>query len=253
MNKIGDFIADLRVERGLSRIELAQQLGISYKLIELIEDGRIDTDDLPIEKISLFFGVSKEEIKCGKKIYREDGSREVLSGEYEKYQVILQKAKEKLTASAVVTVIILCAATAISVIMKSVTGFLISNIMAAFFMALFIKEAKKTAGYAENDIIGSEKNFLYYRSIIKTAEKIICVGIAEITFSAAFSFFEGLFIKIIISVLTVFAFSALIIYLSDSHLWQAEKKYKSKSRKTAEKYKRKSRIDQELRELERCL
>lgn len=58
MNEFGERLKELRKERGLGQIALAQKLGVGKSIISLWETGACEPTLSNLIKISKFFGVS---------------------------------------------------------------------------------------------------------------------------------------------------------------------------------------------------
>lgn len=68
---VGSFIAELRKEEGLTQKQLAENLGVTDKAVSKWETGKCYPDIEMIEKLSLMFNISINEILSGEKIQPE--------------------------------------------------------------------------------------------------------------------------------------------------------------------------------------
>ena len=68
MNKFSERVKELRLERGLSRKELAEQLFVSVRLISFWENGQRECNFDMLIKISSLFSVSIDYL-LGKEAY----------------------------------------------------------------------------------------------------------------------------------------------------------------------------------------
>ncbi len=110
---IGNFLAELRKEKGITQRDLADYLGVSDKTISHWECDKYSPDISVIPILAEYFGITCDEILKGEKItpiYNENNfSFEPLTkeNEYEKYAKIrLQNAYNKLKTSMVITVFV---------------------------------------------------------------------------------------------------------------------------------------------------
>ncbi|MBQ7115448.1 MAG: helix-turn-helix transcriptional regulator [Clostridia bacterium] len=89
---VGKFISELRKENGLTQKELAEKLSVTDKAVSKWETGKCYPDIEIIEKISLIFNVSINEILSGEKILhekvREEADKTIV-------QVMKKSKKEK--------------------------------------------------------------------------------------------------------------------------------------------------------------
>lgn len=69
---VGAFISGLRKKKNLTQKALAEELNVSDKAISKWETGKCYPDIEMIEKLSSFFGVSINEILCGRIVEKED-------------------------------------------------------------------------------------------------------------------------------------------------------------------------------------
>ncbi|MDY0277935.1 MAG: helix-turn-helix transcriptional regulator [Acholeplasma sp.] len=65
MSKIGNLIQQLRIKKGLTQAQLAEELGITDKAVGKWEQGQGDPDLSLIKPISKFFGISTDELLNG--------------------------------------------------------------------------------------------------------------------------------------------------------------------------------------------
>ncbi len=68
---VGNFISKLRKEKGLTQKELAERIGVTDKAVSKWETGKCYPDIEIVEKLSLLFNISINEILSGEKILPE--------------------------------------------------------------------------------------------------------------------------------------------------------------------------------------
>ena len=110
---IGNFLSELRKEKGLTQKEVADFLNVSDKTVSHWECDKYSPDISVIPVLAEFFGVTCDEILKGEKkapVYNENGfSYEPLDKqtEYDKYaKISLQNAYNKLKASNIISVFV---------------------------------------------------------------------------------------------------------------------------------------------------
>jgi transcriptional regulator with XRE-family HTH domain len=60
MASTGEYICDLRAERGLTLVQLGEQLGVSANYLSELERGLKMPSDLFVRKLSDFFGINED-------------------------------------------------------------------------------------------------------------------------------------------------------------------------------------------------
>lgn len=248
MRIIGEFVTELRVERGLSRIELARHLEVSYKAIFLLEEGELEPDKELTEKIIKFFEVTKEELISGRKQFNNDGSRAVPRDIIRKHKNAVLEYNARFLILGIMTVVVLILSFIVALYFKSETGFIISLLISLSVLFIFLKAERNAIRISDNEMLSEKVKFRYYSDIIKFTSYIVCVGLGSIILSIAFSFFSGVFVKVI-SALVIIIVSAVIIYYTDRHLWIAEKRSKDKVKDNLKYYNRGVNIDRDIEAL----
>lgn len=248
MRIIGEFVTELRVERGLSRIELARHLEVSYKTVFLLEEGELEPDKELTEKIVKFFEVTKEELIGGRKQFNNDGSRAVPRDIIRKHKNAVSEYNRHFLILGIVTVIVLILGFVMAMYFRSETGFIISLLIELAVLFIFLRAERKAIHISNNEMLSEKVKFRYYKDIIKFTAYIICVGISSIILSVVFSFFSGIFAKVI-SIFVIIVVSAAVIYYTDRHLWGAERIFRDKSRHNL-KYYNNADVDRELKTLD---
>ncbi len=236
MKIVGGFVAELRVERGLSRIELARYLEVSYKTVFLLEEGELEPDKELTEKIINFFEVTKEELISGRKQFNNDGSRAVSRDIKRKHKNTVIKHNTRYLLLGVVTVVVFIVSFIASVYYKTKSCFIISMLISSVMLFVFLKSERTAIKITNNEMLSEKVKFKYYSDIIKYAARVVCVGISAISLAFIFSFFSGAVIKIL-SVVAVLLVSAVIIFYTDRHLWNVEKISKERTRRAYDYYK----------------
>ncbi|MED9904921.1 MAG: helix-turn-helix domain-containing protein [Lachnospiraceae bacterium] len=66
--KVGSFIAEVRKEKGMTQKELADVLHVTDKAVSRWETGKGIPDVTSLSEISEYFGISINEILCGKRM-----------------------------------------------------------------------------------------------------------------------------------------------------------------------------------------
>ena len=77
IDRIGEFIKELRLEKGLSQNQLSEELHITRQAISNWENGKAIPDSDVLLLLSSFFNVSINEILSGKRLGKEDNSEEI--------------------------------------------------------------------------------------------------------------------------------------------------------------------------------
>lgn len=70
--KVGKFIANCRKEKGLTQLQLAEKLGVTYKTISRWENANYMPDLSLLQQLSNILGVSINELLSGEKIRKEE-------------------------------------------------------------------------------------------------------------------------------------------------------------------------------------
>lgn len=73
--KIGAFLASLRHEQGLTQEALGQKLGVTNKTVSRWENGNYLPDVEMLQRLGAEYGVSIEEILCGRRLSDDDFRR----------------------------------------------------------------------------------------------------------------------------------------------------------------------------------
>ena len=76
---VGAFISNLRKRKNLTQKALAEELNVSDKAVSKWETGKCYPDIETIERLSGFFGVSINEILCGRIVEKEDIVKGIVS------------------------------------------------------------------------------------------------------------------------------------------------------------------------------
>lgn len=84
--KIGRFIAELRREKGITQVKLAELLGVSAKTISRLENGTTPLDLDSLKKLSSILGVSIDEIIDG---VRKKKPKEEKRKKTKKYKLVI--------------------------------------------------------------------------------------------------------------------------------------------------------------------
>lgn len=63
MEKFGDYLRRLRVERGLNQTELAAKIGLDSGGLSKVENGKKELNDNRLELLATALGVDKKEVK----------------------------------------------------------------------------------------------------------------------------------------------------------------------------------------------
>lgn len=71
MNEFGNFLYELRKEKGMTQIELAEKLGVTNKAVSKWETGEAMPETGQLLPIAEIFGVSADELLSGKRKERE--------------------------------------------------------------------------------------------------------------------------------------------------------------------------------------
>ncbi len=74
MNGFGEFLYELRKEKGMTQAELAQALGVTNKAVSKWETGEAMPETAQLLPISRIFGVSVDELLAGKRAAPDDES-----------------------------------------------------------------------------------------------------------------------------------------------------------------------------------
>ncbi len=249
MKIIGEFVTELRVERGLSRIELARHLEVSYKTVFLLEEEELEPDKELTDKIIEFFEVTEEELTTGRKHFNDDGSRAVPRAITRKHKNAVLEYNKRFLIIGLVSAVLLIFSFILSLCLKSEAGFVISLLISLTVLFVFLKSERKAIQISNNEMLSERIKFRYYKDIIKFTSYVVCIGIGSIVLSLAFSIFNGVLIKII-SVLVIIAVSAVVIYYTDRHLWGTEKISKDRSRNSFTYYNNDTNVDRELKILD---
>lgn len=69
--RIGDFVAALRKEKGVTQQELGDYLGVTNKTVSRWETGKYMPDIAIISELCKFFGISINEFICGGRVEEE--------------------------------------------------------------------------------------------------------------------------------------------------------------------------------------
>jgi len=72
MIKMGSFLAELRKERKLTQAELGERLGVSNKTVSRWETGHYMPPVEMLEELSIFYGLSINELLSGKRLNPEE-------------------------------------------------------------------------------------------------------------------------------------------------------------------------------------
>ena len=72
MVKMGEFLAALRKEIGLTQAELGEQIGVTNKTISRWETGNYMPPVEMLEQLSDLYGLTINELLCGKKLKQEE-------------------------------------------------------------------------------------------------------------------------------------------------------------------------------------
>lgn len=251
MRIIGEFVTELRVDRGLSRIELARHLEVSYKTVFLLEEGALEPDKVLSEKLMEFFEVTNKELISGRKQFNNDGSRAVSRAIIRKHKNEVSEYSRRFLRLGIVSAVLLIFSFILAFCLRSETGFIISLIIVSAVLFTFLKAERKAIQISNNEMLSEKTKFRYYKDIIRFTAYILCTGIGSVVMSAAFSFFQGVFIKII-SVVVIIAASAVVIYYTDRHLWRAEKVFKDKAKADINYYNN-TAVEQEFKTLDNYL
>mgnify|MGYP006190512411 CR=1 FL=1 len=98
----GEFIRNLRTEKGLTLTQLAAKLDLDSANLSKIENGKRDFDQKRIPKLAKIFNVSVKELKdefisdlIAKQIYENNCNKELLTVAEEKAEYRRQISKRK--------------------------------------------------------------------------------------------------------------------------------------------------------------
>lgn len=88
LDKVGNFIAMLRADKGLTQVQLGEMLGVENKTISKWENSTNAPDITMLIALSNIFDVRVEEIVDGeyKEKYREEENRSEITQEHNKYK-----------------------------------------------------------------------------------------------------------------------------------------------------------------------
>ena len=75
----GNFLAELRAEKGLSQSELGEMLGVTNKAVSKWENGTAKPNTKLIPELAKVLGVSVEELFAAKRIEKDDEAEKVKS------------------------------------------------------------------------------------------------------------------------------------------------------------------------------
>lgn len=82
-DKVGEFITELRKEKGLTQSQLAEHFGISNKAVSKWENGKSLPDASIMIDLCNFLGITVNELLCGERIdmenYREKAEKTITS------------------------------------------------------------------------------------------------------------------------------------------------------------------------------
>ena len=81
MNDFGEFLYNLRKEKGITQAELAQMLGVTNKAVSKWETGEAMPETSQLLPISRIFGVSVDELLAGKRCEQHDKTENSESNE----------------------------------------------------------------------------------------------------------------------------------------------------------------------------
>ncbi|MBQ9885473.1 MAG: helix-turn-helix transcriptional regulator [Lachnospiraceae bacterium] len=249
MNYVGDFIAELRVTKNLSRIELAQQLDIPYKSVDLFEDGQALPDKSELKKICSFFEVTQEELLCGRKLFYEDGSR------YAAKELI--KEKKQQLSKRVNRFRLMCAVGVAVALILSAFAFAFRE-WGCFAAVLSVTVAASVylyAGYyailrADDDIIPVRTRYANYVDVVKYAALSVAICVILSSISAFLCLGGNTIVRICLCVAGAVLMLAGVRYVMEGSLWKLEKRYKKKRIKDANIIHEPSEVDEELEKLE---
>lgn len=105
MQKIGNFLAELRKRKNLTQDELGEQIGVTNKTVSRWENGNYLPPVEMLQMLSKFYEVSINELLSGERLnaehYKEKAEEYIVVDLIEKSN----EAKKKLTVSFVVAVI----------------------------------------------------------------------------------------------------------------------------------------------------
>lgn len=163
--KIGNFLASLRKEHGLTQEALGEKLGVTNKTVSRWENGNYLPPVEMLQELSKLYAVSINEILCGKRLEKEEYQKKaeetitsILSGSPFSFQERSDFWKHKWQKDHLVSNITL----AILLLVMFVAGILLSNplvvgIAPILAVVVYMIRRNSMMIYVENNLYGPIK------------------------------------------------------------------------------------------------
>ena len=160
--KIGNFLAELRKEQGLTQEALGEKLGVTNKTVSRWENGNYLPPVEMLQELSKLYAVSINEILCGERLEKEAYQAKaeetitgILSGSPFSFQERSDFWKRKWQKDHFVTNLVLT----IMVLVMFLAGILLSeplliSIAPILTLVLYIKRRNDMMIYVENNLYG---------------------------------------------------------------------------------------------------
>lgn len=226
ISKFGEFLYDLRKEKGLTQTELADKLNITNKAVSKWETGEAFPETAQLVPIAGIFGITVDELLRGERnivLNKEEKAKPVT--DINKIELKPMDKKEAITTASAVALILLGVLLLIVLSLNNVNyGIYVSTLLLCVAVAVFAlvyMGMRRTLRSGELD----EDNYLKglkYTLMIASGVAIVIMSVIPIIAMSAYDITEAIYLPIFFAVLIVGIF--LLIFGGIS--WDAfSKKY----------------------------